>query len=115
MTGPGLWRHGLWLHLNTDLRTRSKDSFIKALIPSFQKATQDMSQQLCSAFQSGMDDLVLVNSKDDSTSAALIAYVQRNAATVDIIQNTQVAQAQSGLILRGYSRLDHRRQGAAEF
>ncbi|KAK3805006.1 MAG: hypothetical protein J3Q66DRAFT_446095 [Benniella sp.] len=101
MTGPGSWRHGLWLHLTTDLRTRSKDSFIKTVIPSSQKATQDMSQQLCSAFQSGMDDLVLVNSKDDSTIAASKAYVQRIAATVDTIQNTQVAQAQFGLTLRG--------------
>lgn len=89
-----------------------RDSFTKILIPSYQKATQAMFQQIHGAFQSGMEGLTLANNKDHNAIAVLTANVQKVASNVDNIQNSlsQVAQAQSDPHTGGHPRLDQQRR-----
>ncbi|KAI1296397.1 hypothetical protein EDD11_007347 [Mortierella claussenii] len=74
-----------------------KDSFAKVLIPSYQKATQAMFQQIHTAFQSGIEDLASATSKDHASIEKLMTHVSKMALAVDNIQSNLavVAQAQS--------------------
>ncbi|KAF9182795.1 hypothetical protein BGZ51_004449 [Haplosporangium sp. Z 767] len=89
-----------------------KDSFTKVLIPSYQKATQAMFQQIHSAFQSGIEDLTSANRKDQETIEALTANVKAIASNVEVIQTslTQAAQAQSEQLSGTHPRLEQQRQ-----
>lgn len=74
-----------------------KDSFTKVLIPSYQKATQAMFQQIHAAFQSGIEDLTSANQKDQEAVEDLTQSVKKLSSNVEAIQSSvaQVAQAQS--------------------
>ncbi|KFH62555.1 hypothetical protein MVEG_11948 [Podila verticillata NRRL 6337] len=74
-----------------------KDSFTKVLIPSYQKATQAMFQQIHAAFQSGIEDLTSANQKDQEAVENLNQSVKKLSSNVEVIQSSvaQVAQAQS--------------------
>ncbi|KAF9915246.1 hypothetical protein BX616_006570 [Lobosporangium transversale] len=76
-----------------------KDSFTKVLIPSYQKATQAMFQQIHAAFQAGIEDLASTSKKDHDSIETLTTNVNKIASTVEGIQSrlfnlVQVAQAQ---------------------
>ncbi|KAF8926648.1 hypothetical protein BGZ58_011015 [Dissophora ornata] len=89
-----------------------KDSFTKVLIPSYQKATQAMFQQIHAAFQSGIEDLALATSKDRSSIEVLSTNVRNIASSVEGIQSNlaQVAQAQSEQLSSGNPRFDQQRR-----
>ncbi|GJJ71103.1 enhancer of mRNA-decapping protein 4 [Entomortierella parvispora] len=71
-----------------------KDSFTKVLIPSYQKATQVMFQQIHATFQSGMEDLAASNQKDHETIERLSSQVQKVSTGMESLQAllTQTAQ-----------------------
>jgi len=71
-----------------------KDSFTKVLIPSYQKATQAMFQQIHAAFQSGMEDLATANQKDHEAIERLSSQVQKVSTGMESLQGllTQTAQ-----------------------
>ncbi|KAG0250098.1 hypothetical protein BG011_008654 [Mortierella polycephala] len=89
-----------------------KESFTKVLIPSYQKATQAMFQQIHSAFQSGIEDLTSANRKDQETIEGLSANVKAIASSVDVIQTslTQAAQAPSEQLPGTHPRLEQQRR-----
>ncbi|KAG0203075.1 G-type lectin S-receptor-like serine/threonine-protein kinase SRK [Mortierella sp. GBA30] len=90
-----------------------KESFTQVLIPSYQKATQAMFQQIHAAFQSGIEDLSAANQKDHELIETLSGNVQKIASNVDLMQASlaQVVQAQSELFSSGnQARLDHQRR-----
>ncbi|KAG0214710.1 hypothetical protein BGX33_001909 [Mortierella sp. NVP41] len=92
-----------------------KESFTQVLIPSYQKATQAMFQQIHSAFQSGIDDLTTANQKDHESIETLSTSVKKLASNVEGIQ-ANVAQAllaQSEATLVGSGRLDTQRRSIA--
>ncbi|KAF9419365.1 hypothetical protein BGZ94_009438 [Podila epigama] len=80
-----------------------KDSFTKVLIPSYQKATQAMFQQIHVAFQSGIEDLTSANQRDHEAVESLSLNVKKLTLSVEAIQSSvaQVAQAQSDQALGG--------------
>ncbi|KAF9912845.1 hypothetical protein EC991_008711 [Linnemannia zychae] len=92
-----------------------KESFTKVLIPSYQKATQAMFQQIHSAFQSGIEDLTAANQKDHESIEALTTNIKKVAATVEGIQAgfAQAQHAQSEAPLGGPGRLDSQRRSIA--
>ncbi|KAG9323885.1 hypothetical protein KVV02_003545 [Mortierella alpina] len=89
-----------------------KESFTKVLIPSYQKATQVMFQQIHTAFQSGIEDLSSANQKDHESIETLSANVRKIASNVDLIQTSlaQVAQAQSEQFAGNQPRPDQQRR-----
>ncbi|KAF9329153.1 hypothetical protein BG006_007776 [Podila minutissima] len=89
-----------------------RESFTKTLIPSYQKATQAMFQQIHAAFQSGIEDLTSANQKDHEAVENLTQSVKKLSSNVEAIQSSiaQVAQAQSDLSFPGgVQRPDTRR------
>ncbi|KAG0083178.1 enhancer of mRNA decapping 4 [Podila epicladia] len=74
-----------------------RESFTKTLIPSYQKATQAMFQQIHAAFQSGIEDLTSANQKDHEAVESLTQSVKKLSSNVEAIQASvaQVVQAQS--------------------
>ncbi|KAF9566875.1 G-type lectin S-receptor-like serine/threonine-protein kinase SRK [Mortierella alpina] len=92
-----------------------KESFTKVLIPSYQKATQVMFQQIHSAFQSGIEDLSSANQKDHESIETLAATVRKIASNVDLIQTSlaHVAQAQSEQFAGNQPRPDQQRRSVA--
>ncbi|CAO3569748.1 unnamed protein product [Mortierella alpina] len=92
-----------------------KESFTKVLIPSYQKATQVMFQQIHAAFQSGIEDLSSANQKDQESVETLSANVRKIASNVDLIQTSlaQVAQAQSERFAGNQPRPEQQRRSVA--
>ncbi|KAF9143911.1 hypothetical protein BG015_000256 [Linnemannia schmuckeri] len=93
-----------------------KESFTKVLIPSYQKATQAMFQQIHSAFQSGIEDLTAANQKDHESIEALNTNIKKVASNVEGIQASlaQAQHAQSEAPLGGGpGRLDSQRRSVA--
>ncbi|KAG0359810.1 hypothetical protein BGZ54_009811 [Gamsiella multidivaricata] len=92
-----------------------KDSFTKILIPSYQRATQAMFQQIHAAFQSGIEDLASASSKDHDLIKALTSSVHKIASTVDNIQAdlAQVVQAQPDQFSGSQPRFDQQRRSVA--
>ncbi|KAF9289325.1 hypothetical protein BGZ88_007806 [Linnemannia elongata] len=95
-----------------------KESFTKVLIPSYQKATQAMFQQIHSAFQSGIEDLTAANQKDQESIEALNTNIKKVASNVEGIQASlaQAQHAQSEGPLSGGGgpgRLDSQRRSIA--
>ncbi|KAF9284692.1 G-type lectin S-receptor-like serine/threonine-protein kinase SRK [Mortierella alpina] len=92
-----------------------KESFTKVLIPSYQKATQVMFQQIHTAFQSGIEDLSSANQKDHESIEVLSASARKIASNVDLIQTSlaQVAQAQSEQFAGNQPRPDQQRRSVA--
>ena len=95
-----------------------KESFTKVLIPSYQKATQAMFQQIHSAFQSGIEDLTTANQKDHESIDALNTNIKKVASNVEGIQASlaQAQHAQSEAPLSGGGgpgRLDSQRRSIA--
>lgn len=71
-----------------------KDSFAKVLIPSYQKATQAMFQQIHAAFQSGMEDLTTANQKDHETIERLSSQVHKVSTGMESLQAQLTLAAQ---------------------
>ncbi|KAG0288097.1 hypothetical protein BGZ96_008076 [Linnemannia gamsii] len=92
-----------------------KESFTKVLIPSYQKATQAMFQQIHSAFQSGIEDLTAANQKDHESIEALNTNIKKIASNVEGIQASlaQAQHAQSEAPLGGPGRLESQRRSIA--
>ncbi|KAK3815753.1 MAG: hypothetical protein JOS17DRAFT_759658 [Linnemannia elongata] len=95
-----------------------KESFTKVLIPSYQKATQAMFQQIHSAFQSGIEDLTAANQKDHESIEALNTNIKKIGSNVEGIQASlaQAQHAQSEAPLSGSGgpgRLDSQRRSVA--
>ncbi|KAF9586380.1 hypothetical protein BGW38_005964 [Lunasporangiospora selenospora] len=68
-----------------------KDSFSKVLIPSYQKATHAMFQQMHSAFLGGIEELTKISGRDMESTGELVMGLKRVVTTVDAIQG-QLAQ-----------------------
>lgn len=92
-----------------------KESFTQVLIPSYQKATQAMFQQIHSAFQSGIEDLTTANQKDHESIEALNTNIKKITSNVEGIQASlaQAQHAQSEAPLGGPGRLDSQRRSIA--
>ncbi|KAF9429489.1 hypothetical protein BGZ76_001226 [Entomortierella beljakovae] len=92
-----------------------KDSFNNLLIPSYQKATQVMFQQMHSAFNDGIENFVSSTNKGSESIEQIASYASKINTAVEGLTSTlgQFSQRGSDQNLSGGQHLDQHRRSTA--
>ncbi|KAG0023494.1 hypothetical protein BGZ80_009269 [Entomortierella chlamydospora] len=82
--------------IQPSIETCFKDNFTNLLIPSYQKATQAMFQQMHTAFSSGIEDLMSSSGKGNESIEQIASYVGKINSTVENLTLTLNQFVQGG-------------------